>query len=56
MGRAVGVFRKAGVTASPLPYPDANKRLNDFTQRWGIFLQLIGETAKAAYYRIHGWT
>jgi uncharacterized SAM-binding protein YcdF (DUF218 family) len=56
MGRALRAFRKAGVTASPLPYPDANKRLNDITQRWGVFLQLIGETAKAVYYRIHGWT
>ncbi len=55
MGRALRTFRKAGVTASPLPYPDAGKRLNDITERWGILLELIAETSKTAYYRIRGW-
>ena len=56
MGRALSTFRKAGLVASPLPFPDANKRLNDITQRWNVFLELAGETAKVAYYKIRGWT
>jgi uncharacterized SAM-binding protein YcdF (DUF218 family) len=56
MGRALRTFRKAGVDASPLPFPDANKSLNDITQRWNVFLGLAEETTKVAYYRIRGWT
>jgi uncharacterized SAM-binding protein YcdF (DUF218 family) len=56
MGRALRTFRKAGVSARPLPFPDAYKRLNDITQRWNVFLDVAGETAKVAYYRIRGWT
>jgi uncharacterized SAM-binding protein YcdF (DUF218 family) len=56
MGRALSTFRKAGVVASPLPFPDANKRLNDISQRWNVFLELAGETTKVAYYRIRGRT
>ena len=56
MGRALSAFRKAGVVASPLPFPDAGKRLNDITLRWNVFLDLAGETAKVAYYKIRGWT
>jgi uncharacterized SAM-binding protein YcdF (DUF218 family) len=55
MGRALRTFRKAGVEVSPLPIPDAHKRLNDWTQRWGIFWMLLQETAKVAYYQAHGW-
>jgi uncharacterized SAM-binding protein YcdF (DUF218 family) len=56
MGRALSTFRTAGVAASPLPFPDANKRLNDISQRWNVFLALAEETTKVAYYRIRGWT
>jgi uncharacterized SAM-binding protein YcdF (DUF218 family) len=56
MGRALSAFRKAGLAASPLPFPDANKRLNDISQRWNVFLVLAEETTKVAYYRIRGWT
>ncbi len=56
MGRALRTFRKAGVAVSPLPFPDANKRLNDISQRWNVFLELAGETTKVAYYGIRGWT
>ncbi len=55
MGRALGAFRKAGLEASPLPIPDAHKRLGDWTQRWGIFWMLLQETVKVAYYKTHGW-
>ena len=56
MGRALSAFRKAGIEASPLPIPDAHKRLGDWTQRWGIFWMLFQETVKVAYYKAHGWT
>jgi uncharacterized SAM-binding protein YcdF (DUF218 family) len=55
MRRALGAFRKAGVDAAPLAIPDAHKRLNDWTQRWSIFWLLLQETAKAVYYKAHGW-
>ena len=55
MGRAMSAFRKAGIEASPLPAPDAGKRLCDWTQRWGIFWMLFRETVKVAYYKAHGW-
>jgi len=54
-GRALRAFRKAGVTASPLPFPDALKRINSLTQRWEVFLLLLDETAKVVYYQIRGW-
>jgi len=56
MGRALRTFRKAGLAASPLPFPDANKRLNDISQRWNVFLELAEETTKVSYYRMRGWT
>jgi len=56
MRRALSAFRKAGIEASPLPIPDAHKRLGDWTQRWGIFWMLLEETAKVVYYKAHGWT
>jgi uncharacterized SAM-binding protein YcdF (DUF218 family) len=55
MGRALRVFRKAGLEVSPLPIPDAHKRLGDWTQRWSIFWMLLQETGKVAYYKTHGW-
>jgi uncharacterized SAM-binding protein YcdF (DUF218 family) len=55
MRRALGAFRKAGIEASPVPIPDAHKRLSDWTQRWGIFCILLDETAKLAYYKVHDW-
>jgi hypothetical protein len=48
-------FRKAGVPVSPLPFPDANKRLNEIKQRWNVFLELAEETTKVAYYKIRAW-
>jgi uncharacterized SAM-binding protein YcdF (DUF218 family) len=56
MGRAWKAFRKAGVTASPLPFPDAWKRLDNISERWTIGIGLANETVKTAYYKIRGWT
>jgi uncharacterized SAM-binding protein YcdF (DUF218 family) len=55
MRRALGAFRKAGIEASPLPIPDAHKRLSDWTERWGIFCKLVPETVKLGYYKARGW-
>jgi hypothetical protein len=56
MRRALGALRKAGVSASPLPYPDASKRIGDWSERWTVFLALSAETAKTFFYRSKGWT
>jgi uncharacterized SAM-binding protein YcdF (DUF218 family) len=56
MGRALAVFRKAGVETTPLPIPDAHKRLQNWAERWSIFCILLDETAKVAYYKALGWT
>ena len=55
-GRALRVFRKAGVTLTALPYPDASKRVNFLMNRWDVFCVLALETAKTGYYRVRGWT
>lgn len=55
MRRALAAFRRAGMDVTPLPIPDARKRLADWTQRWGIFETLVEETGKVAYYKAHGW-
>ena len=56
MGRALAVFRKAGIETTPLPIPDAHKRLQNWAERWSIFCMLFNETAKVAYYKALGWT
>jgi uncharacterized SAM-binding protein YcdF (DUF218 family) len=56
MRRASRAFRKAGLEVVPRPFPDALKRLNDWRDRWGVFLDLIQESAKSGYYWARGWT
>ncbi len=48
--RALRAFRKAGINATALPYPDANKRINSWKDRWSVFLLLAEETVKTAWY------
>jgi len=50
--RALRVFRQAEIGATALPYPDANKRMNAWTERWSVFLTLADETVKTVWYRI----
>lgn len=54
--RALASFRKAGVQAEPLPWPDASKRIGAYQDRWTIFCVLSVETMKTIYYRSKGWT
>jgi uncharacterized SAM-binding protein YcdF (DUF218 family) len=55
MLRAHRALRRAGVTLAPRPIPDARKRYGGFSQRWSVFLELCGESAKIAYYWARGW-
>jgi uncharacterized SAM-binding protein YcdF (DUF218 family) len=55
MFRAYRVFKKAGLTVLPRPFPDALKRANSLANRWGAFLDVAGETAAIAYYLARGW-
>lgn len=55
MYRALRAFRKAGVSIEPRPYPDVLKRSTSWIGRWPAFLDLLTETVKITYYRLHGW-
>jgi len=55
MLRSYRSFRHAGATVLPRPIPDARKRYGAFWERWGIFIELLQETTKYAYYAAHGW-
>jgi len=55
MFRSSRAFRRAGVEVAPRPIPDTIKRSGDFLDRWGVFLELVLETAKIGYYSIRGW-
>ena len=55
MYRASRVFAKAGLKVTPAYFPDAGKRLLHWRDRWAVFLDLCQETAKIAWYRLHGW-
>ena len=56
MGRALALFRKAGIEATALPIPDAYKRLANWEERWCIFCMLLHETSKVIYYKLGNWT
>jgi len=55
MFRAHRAFRKSGLTVLPRPIPDAIKRYNCVSCRWGVFLELNVESAKILYYFARGW-
>lgn len=55
MFRAYRAFRKAGLEVTPRPFADASKRAGSFRTRWPVFLDLMTETAKIVWYRVHGW-
>jgi len=55
MWRAHHAFQKAGLTIQPRPFPDALKRMNQWSARWPIFIELLVESAKIAYYWARGW-
>lgn len=55
MYRSHRAFQKAGVAVAPRPVPDIRKRYSSYGQRWGMFQELLLETAKIGYYWIRGW-
>jgi uncharacterized SAM-binding protein YcdF (DUF218 family) len=55
MFRSYRAFRRAGAAVFPRPIPDARKRVGSFSERWGVFLELVGESTKIAYYWSRGW-
>ncbi len=55
MWRAHRAFQKAGLTVLPRPFPDALKRMNQWSARWPVFLELVVESGKIAYYEARGW-
>jgi len=55
MFRAYHAFKKAGLDVMPRPFPDVKKRANGWAGRWPAFLDLVQESIKIVYYRVHGW-
>lgn len=55
MYRAIRVFCKAGVVATPEAVPDVLHAAEHWTGRFSAFETMLIETAKIAYYRLHGW-
>ncbi len=55
MWRARRAFQKAGLVVEPRPFPDALKRMNQWSSRWSIFIELLVESAKIVYYWGRGW-
>ncbi|MGD0733170.1 MAG: ElyC/SanA/YdcF family protein [Terracidiphilus sp.] len=55
MFRAIRVFRKLGVDASPMPVPDVTQAAENWGGRFGSFETMAGESAKIVYYRLRGW-
>lgn len=55
MHRARRVFEAAGLHVTAAPFPYGRKLGNHLDQRWGVFLELLRETAKTAYYQARGW-
>lgn len=53
--RAVRVFRRCGLTVDPMPVPDVQKLGDQWNGRIQGFQIMLVESAKIAYYRIHGW-
>ncbi len=53
--RASRAFGKAGLAVTACYFPDAGKRLTHWPDRWRVFIDLCQETAKVAWYRLHGW-
>jgi uncharacterized SAM-binding protein YcdF (DUF218 family) len=55
MLRSLRVFRRAGVSVTPYPIPDAQKRAARLEGRWSAFIDVVRETVKLTYYWGRGW-
>jgi len=55
MYRAIRVFRKVGIEATPEAVPDVLHAAEHWTGRFSAFETMMIETAKIAYYWLRGW-
>jgi uncharacterized SAM-binding protein YcdF (DUF218 family) len=55
MYRAIRVFRKLGVEATPMPIPDVLKSGEHWNARFPDLETLVVESSKIVYYRLRGW-
>ena len=55
MYRAIRVFRKQGIEATPMPVPDVLRSAEHWNGRFPAFETMLVESARIAYYRLRGW-
>jgi uncharacterized SAM-binding protein YcdF (DUF218 family) len=55
MFRSRRAFAKAGLEVAAVPFPYGGKLGSFMLRRWGLFVELLQETSKIAYYRARGW-
>jgi uncharacterized SAM-binding protein YcdF (DUF218 family) len=55
MYRAIRVFRKFGVDATPMAVPDVLKSTQHLSGRFPAFETMVVESTKILYYRLRGW-
>ena len=55
MYRAIRVFRKVGIDATPMAVPDVLHAAQNWSGRFSGFELMAVESAKIAYYRLRGW-
>ena len=55
MYRAIRVFRKLGIEATPMAVPDVLNAAKAWAWRFLAFETMLVESAKIAYYSLRGW-
>jgi uncharacterized SAM-binding protein YcdF (DUF218 family) len=55
MYRAIRVFRKQGIEATPMLVPDVLRSAEHWIGRFPAFETMLVESARIAYYRLRGW-
>jgi uncharacterized SAM-binding protein YcdF (DUF218 family) len=55
MYRAIRVFRKLGIDATPMAVPDVLHSTEHWNGRFQAFETMLGESVKIVYYAVRGW-
>jgi uncharacterized SAM-binding protein YcdF (DUF218 family) len=55
MYRALRVFRKVGIEATPMAVPDVLHSTEHWNGRFSAFETMLAESAKIVYYALRGW-
>jgi hypothetical protein len=55
MYRAIRVFRRQDIEATPMPVPDVLRSAEHWIGRFPAFETMLVESARIAYYRLRGW-